>query len=290
MLYRGRFAPSPSGPLHFGSLVCALASYLDAKQQHGEWLVRMEDIDPPREEPGAKEVILHSLQAHGLFWDKEVLFQSQRSQAYLNTIQTLENTGLVYNCTCTRRRLASLNGVYDGYCQNTPPNTDLPAAKRLNLSKGSTKVSSQIQFNDRILGLQTENLYQTCGDFSIHRKDGLFAYQLAVVVDDIEQSITDIVRGDDLLSSTARQIFLTQVLKQKPPRYAHIPVVLGSDDCKLSKQTHAPAIDDTKAAINLISALNILGVTTPERLKQKSLNDILLFGCEHFRLPSTTQK
>lgn len=284
MLYRGRFAPSPSGPLHFGSLVCALASYLDAKQHNGEWLVRMEDIDPPREEPEAQTKILCSLQAHGLFWDGDVLFQSQRSHAYQSTLKTLKNKNLTYSCTCTRKKLASLKGIYDRHCLEHPTNTQQHAAIRLKTIQSLTNVSDLIQFNDLIKGLQSENIQKVCGDFSIHRKDGLFAYQLAVVIDDIEQGITHIVRGDDLLSSTSRQIYLTKTLGGSPPSYAHIPVILGHDGCKLSKQTHAPAINNDDAISNVIRALHALKVTIPSTLRHKPLNDILKFGCEHYQL------
>ncbi len=290
--YKGRFAPSPSGPLHLGSLVCALASYFHAKQHQGKWLVRMEDIDPPREELGAKTVILESLQQHGLFWDQDVLYQSQRSDAYLSSLQWLESRELTYPCSCTRKRLISLNGRYDAHCQAHPPNEQSPCGIRLKSTQSATTIPSATRFVDKIRGPQTEDLQQTCGDFLVHRKDGLFAYQLAVVVDDIAQGITDIVRGDDLLESTTRQIHLTKVLGGKPASYAHIPVVLGDDGNKLSKQAHAPAIDNTKAQSNLISALHLLHVPTPPPAINKSLDALLVYGCENFQLsrliPSNT--
>jgi glutamyl-Q tRNA(Asp) synthetase len=265
--YVGRFAPSPTGPLHFGSLVCALASYLDAKRHNGKWLLRIEDIDPPREQRGAADSIKRTLEAHGLFWDEEVRYQSQRSEAYWACLNELKKLGLLYKCNCTRARLSPLNGRYDGHCRHHPPTTDEPCALRLKVSDLPPEfrhIRNTIEFNDRIQGIQKENVDEVSGDFVIHRKDGFFAYQLAVVVDDVDQGITDIVRGNDLLDTTARQIFLYHILGKTPPRYAHIPVVVDDHGNKLSKQNHAPAVDAKQARSNISNALVFLGYSPAE--------------------------
>jgi glutamyl-Q tRNA(Asp) synthetase len=259
--YVGRFAPSPTGPLHFGSLVCALASYLDAKRHNGKWLLRIEDIDPPREQRGAADSIKRTLEAHGLFWDEEVRYQSQRSEAYWACLNELKKLGLLYKCNCTRARLSPLNGRYDGHCRHHPPTTDEPCALRLKVSDLPPEfrhIRNTIEFNDRIQGIQKENVDEVSGDFVIHRKDGFFAYQLAVVVDDVDQGITDIVRGNDL------QIFLYHILGKTPPRYAHIPVVVDDHGNKLSKQNHAPAVDAKQARSNISNALVFLGYSPAE--------------------------
>ncbi len=260
--YVGRFAPSPTGPLHFGSLVCALASYLDAKRHGGKWLLRIEDIDPPREQPGAADSIKRTLEAHGLFWDGEIRYQSQRSEAYWDCLNHLKKLDLLYRCNCTRARLAPLHGRYDGHCRYQRPTPDESCALRLkvaDLPPAFSYLKNKIGFTDRICGAQFEDINQVSGDFVIHRKDGLFAYQLAVVVDDIDQGITDVVRGDDLLDTTARQIFLYHILGKTPPTYAHIPVIKDKDGNKLSKQNHALAIDLTSAHLNIYNALSCLG-------------------------------
>jgi glutamyl-Q tRNA(Asp) synthetase len=260
--YIGRFAPSPTGPLHFGSLVCALASYLDAKHHGGKWLLRIEDIDPPREQPGAAESIKRTLEAHGLYWDGEVRYQSQRSDAYWACLNELKKLDLIYPCNCTRARLASLNGPYDGHCRHHPPAAGEACALRLkvtDLPEAFRHIDNKIEFRDRICGVQSEDIEKISGDFVIHRKDGLFAYQLAVVVDDIDQGITDVVRGDDLLDTTARQIFLYRILGKTPPSYAHIPVIRDEKGNKLSKQNHAPEVDDSEPQKNLKVALRALG-------------------------------
>ncbi len=260
--YIGRFAPSPTGPLHFGSLVCALASYLDAKQHGGRWLLRIEDIDPPREPPGAADAIKHTLEVHGLHWDGEVRYQSQRSAAYWECLHELKKLDLIYPCNCSRARLATLHGPYDGRCRRHPPSAGEPCALRLkvtDLPDAFRQIRNRIEFRDGIRGTQSEEIEKISGDFVVHRRDGLFAYQLAVVVDDIDQGVTDVVRGDDLLDTTARQIFLYHILGKKPPSYAHIPVIRDEHGNKLSKQNHAPAIDNSAVKKNLYEALSVLG-------------------------------
>lgn len=271
--YVGRFAPSPSGPLHFGSLVCALASYLDAKHHRGQWLVRIEDIDPPREQPGASDAILSCLVTHGLHWDQEVRYQSQRSNAYNRLLEWLSQQGLTYRCTCTRKRLAPLAGCYDGKCR-TLCDVQAPAALRLkvsNLPDQFAHLAPQVKFVDRIVGSIEEDLTKSSGDYVIHRKDGYFAYQLAVVADDIDQGITHVVRGADLLDTTAKQTYLYQLLGAHPPRYAHIPVILDQNGNKLSKQNHAPALDLQKASRNVHEALLALGISLPHAADSKTL-------------------
>jgi glutamyl-Q tRNA(Asp) synthetase len=286
--YVGRFAPSPSGRLHLGSLVCALASYLEARSQRGEWLVRMEDIDPPREEPGAQDAILRTLEAHGLHWDREVLRQSTRHQAYRELLAELQNAQLCYRCSCNRRRLQSLAGPYDGHCRRHPPAPDEAAAMRLKVSDlpNGFHCTSCIHFDDGIHGPCTEDLYNTCGDFVIHRKDGLFAYQLAVVADDIFQGITHIVRGSDLLDTTARQVYLFHLLGEQAPHYSHIPVLVDQQQQKLSKQNRAPAVDDASAGANLWHACHCLGLSPPTALRSASPPALLEWALEHWSLQS----
>lgn len=273
-LYVGRFAPSPTGPLHFGSLVCALASYLDAKSHGGQWLLRIEDIDPPREEPGAADAILRSLEEHGLLWDGEPLWQSTRLDVYNDYLEHLRQEGWLYDCHCTRGRIAQLNGVYDGRCRNANHDKNQATAKRINLSH-SPSLATTILFNDRVVGLQEEHLEQDVGDFILRRKDGLFAYQLAVVVDDIYQGITHIVRGRDLLDSTGRQLFLLQVLDSHIPEYAHIPVIVDRQANKLSKQNHARAITHNETLKNVWWALNVLGLQPSVSLMNTSIDEII---------------
>lgn len=279
--YIGRFAPSPTGPLHMGSLVCAIASYLDAKRHRGQWLVRIEDIDPPREIPGASQAILTSLRKHGLMWDGEVRWQSARSSAYHAALDELRQQHLLYPCNCTRKRLAPLGGRYDGYCRRHPPPSDQPAALRVKVT-GREVYSARQTFSDRIVGTLEEDLAHTTGDFVVHRKDGLFAYQLAVVVDDIEQQITHVVRGDDLLDTTTRYLYLYQCFQCPPPSFAHIPVVRDSHGLKLSKQNHAPALDDQTPVDNLRTALSYLDIHVPHQ-HQTTVQRVLEFASEHFQ-------
>ena len=284
--YVGRFAPSPSGDLHFGSLVCALASYLDAKAHSGKWLVRMEDIDPPREQTGAKQSILTSLERHGLHWDDTVIYQSQRGEHYREALNHLASHRLTYPCNCTRKRLAPLRDsgdTYDQHCLHTPPPQGAECAWRLNLAatlQTMGKTHFEAVFNDAIAGQQTIPLPPS-SDFIVHRKDGLFAYNLAVVVDDIAQGISHIVRGADLLSGVAQQAVLAQALAQvggfTPPQwqYAHVPLVVGEDGNKLSKQNRATSIDEGSAEHNIYLALKCLRVPPPE---PTNINAMLQWG------------
>lgn len=258
--YTGRFAPSPTGPLHFGSLVAAVISWLDARAQGGTWRVRMEDLDPPREEPGAADRILRTLEVHGLHWDGPVLYQSTRLNAYADAMQCLRDRGWAYDCGCTRREMAALaqpgleGPVYPGTCRNGLPAGKSPRALRVRTH------DDPIRFCDRTQGEVCQQLASQIGDFVIRRADGLTAYQLAVVVDDAFQDITHVVRGMDLLASTPRQIHLQRLLGYPTPIYLHHPVVLDHGGAKLSKQTHAPAVDDATPGENLGRALDFLGL------------------------------
>lgn len=281
--YIGRFAPSPSGPLHMGSLACALASYLDAKHHQGKWLVRIEDIDPPREPPGTSDDILSTLISHGLIWDDEVCFQSKRSQRYLSALESLRSSGLLYYCTCTRKRLTSLDKAYDGHCRAANYDSSTPSSIRINLEQAHqhTGISHRINVKDGVQISTTEDLAED-GDFIVHRKDGLFAYQLAVVCDDIHQGITHIVRGCDLYSCTSKQIFLTRLMQGAEIQYCHIPVLCFANGNKLSKQNHAPGIDSSRAEKNLIDALTYLQQSPPAELAHASTEEILTWGAQHW--------
>ncbi len=249
--YKGRFAPSPTGPLHLGSLLAAVVSYLDARWHQGSWLVRIEDLDPPREQPGASQSILHSLEAHGLLWDEEIRYQSQRGDAYETALHHLAEQGQIFWCQCSRKQLGGAV-VYPGYCrQYTHP--------RPNSAIRYRAPNTQISFEDRFQGPQSANLADDYGDVVIRRRDGLYAYQLAVTVDDLDQGITHVVRGTDLLSSTYWQQSLFHAFGAEPPNYAHFPVILGPDGHKLSKQNHAPAIDNKAPSINLQRIFGYLG-------------------------------
>lgn len=281
--YIGRFAPSPTGPLHFGSLVAALASYLDARAQQGKWLLRIEDIDPPREQPGATGAILRSLEAHHLQWDGDVLYQHSRHDAYREALQHLEQHGLSYRCTCSRQERQH-DAVYNGHCRTLdhPPGT--LSAIRLDIQRACTACHTGplLQFDDLILGQQQQGLLLEAGDFVIHRKDGLFAYQLAVVVDDIHQQITHVIRGADLLDVTARQILLFRLLGAAAPAYGHVPLALNAQGQKLSKQNLAPALDDSLPSHNLFRALQFLKQDPPAGLEQESPPQLLAWAITHW--------
>jgi len=242
--YRGRFAPSPTGPLHFGSLVAALASYCDARAAGGDWLVRIEDVDEPRSRAGAERAILDTLTRYGFVWDGPVIRQSERSAHYEHALARLRAIGAIYPCACTRRELeiapfgAAGERVYPGTCRDGIANDRVPHAQRVRVDAVS------IAFVDRLQGPLNQDLARDIGDFVVRRADGLFAYQLAVVVDDALQRVTTIVRGADLLASTPRQIFLQQLLGLPTPEYLHVPVAINRAGEKLSKQTHAQPLSD----------------------------------------------
>jgi glutamyl-Q tRNA(Asp) synthetase len=265
--YVGRFAPSPTGPLHAGSLATALGSRLDALAHGGRWLLRIEDLDPPREQPGAARHIIDTLQALGLRSDGEIVFQSRRHALYQAAFDRLLAAGLIYPCACTRREIADTL-TRRGQARERHGELVYPGTCRQGMPAGRTARSWRVRVDDRIVawadrgedGMRHDDLASTVGDFVLRRADGLWAYQLAVVVDDHAQAVTDVVRGDDLLESTPRQIFLQTLLGLPHPRWLHLPVVTDARGEKLSKQTGAPAIDATDGLRVLEQALRHLGL------------------------------
>ena len=276
--YRGRFAPSPTGPLHFGSLVTALASWLEAKLARGDWLVRIEDLDPLREPPEATGQILHSLECHGLFPDEPVRFQSRRHDAYLRAIETLLAQGKAYRCRCSRKQLKDNHGHHPNQCRQggTGPE-DGPHAVRFALEDEAS------HWQDALLGPQTQRVHAELDDPVILRKEGFYAYQLAVVVDDIDQGITHVVRGSDLLEMTAQQQQVFRALGAEPPHWLHIPVIVNEQGQKLSKQTHAPALDDDHPARNLFLALQAMGQQPEPTLALATVEEVLNWAEAHWQ-------
>lgn len=271
----GRFAPSPTGPLHIGSLVAAVGSYLQVKSKKGQWLVRMEDLDPPREEPGAADKILRSLEAHGLHWDGEVIYQSQRHEAYEAVIEQLIESNLAYPCGCSRKTLQTT-------AQKGKYGLIYPGTCRKGLTKNSRQLAirvlthnQRIGFIDKRTGEHGQRLETEIGDFIIKRADGFYAYQLAVVVDDAWQGITEVVRGEDLVDNTPWQIHLQTLLNYPTPDYLHLAIVKNEQGQKLSKQTHAPALDNNQASANLETAIKVLGLAFPESLHNARPTEIL---------------
>lgn len=287
----GRFAPSPTGPLHFGSLVAAVGSYLAARATGGQWLVRIEDVDRPRAMPGIAEGQIAALAAYGFVWDGVILRQSERTAAYQSALDRLIVAGLAYPCTCTRSRLAATVGlrqgidglVYPGHCATWRPGDPVPAvaAWRFRVPPGD------IDFDDRVCGHRSQNLLRDVGDFPLLRADGCFTYQLAVVVDDLAQGVTNVVRGADLIDSTPRQIALIQALGGIVPTYAHLPVVTNAAGEKLSKQTRAAAIPvDGEAArvAQLWQALQFLGQRPEPGLCRASQTELWGWARAHWSL------
>lgn len=274
-LYRGRFAPSPTGPLHFGSLVAAVGSYLDARNQAGEWLVRIEDLDPPREAPGAAAMILRTLERLALFWDGPVVYQSQRGDQYAAALEQLQTRQYLFSCSCSRREIvdsaiAGVEGpIYPGTCRHKVSDDTLnPGALRVRVN------DSDLIFSDRLQGRIAQNLSRDIGDFIIRRADGVYAYQLAVVVDDAQQGITQVVRGSDLLLSTTRQIYLQQLLGYSTPGYLHLPIAVNSSGEKLSKQTYADPVDIRAGRALAVAVLGFLGQTIPEDSADMTLSEL----------------
>lgn len=274
MSYRGRFAPTPSGPLHFGSIVAAAGSYLEARTHAGEWYLRIDDLDPPRIAPGAADDILRCLEAFGFQWDGEVVYQSRRSAAYRTALEQLQRDGLAYACACSRKQIAQharmgVEGpIYPGTCRTGMPPGAFARAWRLRTA------GVQVQFEDRVLGLQQRDLERESGDFVLYRTEGVYAFHLASAVDDAHMAMTDIVRGADLLESSARQIHVLLALGQRVPTYAHLPVVLNAAGEKLSKQTRAPAVDAARASAVLMQALRFLGQSPPKALAYAAVSEV----------------
>lgn len=274
MISIGRFAPSPTGDLHFGSLLAAVASFLQAKSTGGQWLVRIEDIDPPREIPGSAGRILEDLTRLGMEPDQEVLYQSTRMQAYDLAIDELLDNGQAFWCGCSRSELPA-SGVYPGTCRNGIAAGKSPRSVRLRVN------DTPVRFNDRVQGLIEENLLEIVGDFVIRRADGLPAYQLAVVVDDAFQEITEVVRGADLLDSTARQVYLQRCLGYDTPIYAHHPVVVDDKGRKLGKRFGSDPIGSQTATQILHKALDALGQCCPE---QADIDDFWRLAIQNWQL------
>jgi glutamyl-Q tRNA(Asp) synthetase len=286
--YRGRFAPSPTGPLHFGSLAAAVGSYLDARAHGGEWLLRIEDVDTPRTVPGAADAILHLLEALGFCWDGELVWQSRRTDRYREVLDALVAKGDVFPCACSRREIAesgmalSTDGgyIYPGTCRDGLLPERAARAWRLRVT------DAPIHFEDRVQGFVAQNLAQEVGDFVLLRADGLFAYQLAVVVDDADAGVTDVVRGADLLDSTPRQLWLQRCLGVDSPRHAHLPVATNAAGEKWSKQTLAPAVAAAEGVPLLVRALRFLGQKVPDEVLTLQLEDFWSWAVRHWRIES----
>lgn len=282
-IYRGRFAPSPTGPLHFGSLIAAVGSYLQARSQGGQWLVRIEDIDPPREIPGAADDILRTLERYGFEWDETVRYQSRRHALYEQALESLQSQGQLYPCACSRKSIASVNqtagteAVYPGTCRHGLPPGKPPRSLRI------LTHNQHIQFEDRVQGPCAYNLEKSVGDFVLRRADGMFSYQLAVAIDDVEQGITEVMRGSDLLDSTPRQLHIQQQLGLDSPEYAHLPIVTNRQGEKLSKQTRAQALSQSKPLAPLLRALQFLNQHPPATLEAGSLTDLWQWAMQHWQ-------
>ena len=277
-MYVGRFAPSPTGPLHFGSLVAALGSWLDARAAHGQWLVRIEDLDPPREEPGATKRILAALESYGFDWDGEVIFQSRRGELYRAALRSLGARGATYPCGCTRGEIADSapatdgSRAYPGTCRNGL--AERKVARTVRVRTGAAPIA----FEDRLFGRLEQAVETEVGDFVLLRAGALFSYQLAVVVDDAAQGVTDVVRGADLIDSTARQIHLQRLLDLPALRYLHLPVAVNASGEKLSKQTGARQIDTTRPGTEIARALAFLGHPAPRELAGAAPRELLSWG------------
>jgi glutamyl-Q tRNA(Asp) synthetase len=285
--YVGRFAPSPTGPLHFGSLLAAAASYLQARQGGGDWLVRIEDIDPPRQQPGAIERILEALERYGFEWDGPVIYQSDSRSAHEAALARLLEAGHAYPCGCSRSDLAEaprgpLGIIYPGTCRAGCTASETAIRIRTN--------DSAVSFVDGLQGLQQQRLESESGDFVIWRRDGLVAYHLAVVVDDYEQGVTEIVRGIDLMDSTCRQVWLQQLLGYPTPDYLHIPVAAHADGQKLSKLTGAKAVPVRRPERTLVQALSALGQQPPPGLYEAPLQEIWSWAMENWHIEALAGK
>ncbi|SER77808.1 glutamyl-Q tRNA(Asp) synthetase [Nitrosomonas sp. Nm51] len=287
-VYRGRFAPSPTGPLHFGSLVTAVGSYLDARSHNGEWRVRIEDLDPPREVPGAARDMLVLLEKLGMEWDGEVVYQSQRHDLYRAALAQLKKETLIYPCFCSRKEVAAskLTGIdgpiYPGTCRKARDNGQNNQQQKRSAMRVTTD-NRRIKLVDRVQGFLSQRIGQDIGDFTLRRTDGVFAYQLAVVVDDADQHITHVVRGSDLLDSTPRQIFLQQLLKYPVPVYMHLPLATNRRGEKLSKQTFAAPVSQFDVLSQLVAALRFLGQNPPQALHDSNLETFWQWAVQHWR-------
>lgn len=281
--YRGRFAPSPTGPLHFGSLITATASYLQALSAGGEWLLRIEDIDPPREQPGAAAEIIATLSAHKFQWTGPVQHQSTHQSRFEAILKSMLDSDLAFRCTCSRKqvraqaRIGRIGPVYPGTCRTRQLNSDTEnTAIRLRTGEHA------ITFEDRVYGRIDCSIGDEIGDFVIRRADGLIAYALAVVIDDFDQGVTEVVRGGDLLDFTPAQIFLQQILGFNTPAYMHVPVAVNINGKKLSKQTGATPVDDSRPSENLVACLKYLRQDPPATLSSAPPDDIWAWARAHW--------
>lgn len=281
--YRGRFAPSPTGPLHFGSLVTALGSFLQARRHGGTWLLRIDDLDPPREMPGAADAILRTLEAHHLYWDEAVRYQSRRAAAYQAAIDALDRQQQLFPCGCSRKarhdtQASGADGVYPGTCRNGLPAGATARALRLRV------MPETVTFEDRICGPQHGELPRSVGDFVVRRADGLYAYHLAAAVDDAEQQITEVIRGGDLLTSTFPQYYLQALLALPHPAYGHLPIAVNAQGEKLSKQTRAEPLDDRRPGAALAAALAFLGHDPDPAVDRRNPAELLAWASSHWDL------
>lgn len=289
--YRGRFAPSPTGPLHFGSLVAAVAGYLDARAHGGTWLLRIEDLDTPRNRPGAADAIVRTLEHAALHWDGPVTHQTARLEHYHAALKQLRDAGLLYPCSCSRREIAdSMVGIsasgearYSGACRGRAWDSQFPRPPAWRIRT----TAHSIAFEDRLHGrFETPDLESSTGDFVLRRADGVIAYQLAVVADDAAFGITDIVRGADLLDSTFRQVFLQRTLGLRTPSYLHVPTATNARGEKLSKQTLAAPVDGPNPGPALWLALRFLGQQPPPELRRAPPRELLAWAVQHWRAGS----
>jgi len=275
--YLGRFAPTPSGPLHFGSLVAALGSYLDARAHQGRWLVRIEDVDLPRCKPGADTLILETLERFGLHWDESVIWQSQRFELYRETLQQLSQQQLTYPCQCSRKQIKAVGGHQDASCRQSPASANDASAVRFVNHHPVTGFIDRAQGKIRIPAEQAQQ------DFILYRRDQLPAYQLAVVVDDIAQGVNQVVRGTDLLHATSWQLSLYAALNASPPAYLHLPLVLDQHGNKLSKQNHAAPLISESVVPQLHAAMNFLGLPVSRAQLDATRDQLLDWGIQAWR-------
>lgn len=288
--YRGRFAPSPTGPLHLGSLLAAVGSYLQARSQGGSWLVRMENLDPPREAEGAADDILRTLEAYGLFWDEVVLYQSDRNEDYAEVLEQLRRQEQIYPCHCSRKSISSIakigvaGAIYPDICRNKLPDFHRPHSLRLRTE------AQTIGFDDPVFGRLEQNIHREVGDFVLRRADQLYNYQLAVVVDDAFQQITEVVRGHDLYHLTPAQIFLQQQLGLPTPAYIHLPLLTTPQGQKLSKQNGAKAINKQHPIPTLIDILCLLGQQPPAEIADANLDELWQWAIKHWKLTQVPSK
>ena len=283
--YKGRFSPSPTGSVHYGTLVAAVGSYLQAKKNNGEWIIRIEDVDTTRKVKGSDTEILKTLDAFGFQWQGEVVYQSQRTEHYQYALENLIEQSLIFPCLCSRKTLAKIDSsIYPGTCHSRL----LPEAEQHALRIKADEIN--ITFNDCVMGKQTQNIKHECGDFIVKRRDGLFAYQLAVVVDDALQGITEVVRGTDLLGSTNRQIYLQQQLNYTTPLYCHLPLAVDKKANKISKSAGAASVDIRHKEKQLVSTLSFLGQPIPDGLEKSSIDDIWKWAIRHWDICLTPKK